>query len=168
MKFDKSRFRRYVGSISEMVAEEILLKQGFDAWLLKAYFPYGIAKKLVRSGLIHYLYRQCRDFKEVSKQVRENIIKELNASFGDKLEPFKQYMEELGFSVKEDEGIREGMTYIPDLVAKKNREIYVIEVKANTGFQFLKEEKLKGLMLAKEYGFVPTVITLTSRLKQLI
>jgi Holliday junction resolvase len=47
-----------------------------------------------------------------------------------------------------------------DLLAKKNRKIYVVEVKANSGKQNLKGEKLEGLLLAKKYGSVPMLVTI--------
>ena len=51
--------------------------------------------------------------------------------------------------------------YTPDLVAKKNGKIYVVEIKATKGaLRYLKGEKLKGLMLAKDYGFSPMLVTL--------
>ncbi len=61
VKFDKSRFRRYIGNIGEMVAQEALMKEGFEVWLLTPYFPVETRKKLPRSGLLtflSYLYKQ--------------------------------------------------------------------------------------------------------------
>ena len=55
--------------------------------------------------------------------------------------------------------------YKPDLLAKKNRKIYVVEVKASSGKQNLRGEKLEGLLLAKKYGFVPMVVTLDVEIK---
>lgn len=41
------------------------------------------------------------------------------------------------------------------------KKIYVVEIKATKGaLGYLKGEKLKGLMLAKDYGFSPMLVTL--------
>jgi Holliday junction resolvase len=48
--------------------------------------------------------------------------------------------------------------YCPDLVAKKDDKIYIIEVKTQKALRYLKKE-LDWLMLAKEYGFSPVVAT---------
>ena len=149
VKFDRSRFRRYIGNIGEMIAQEVLLKEGFEVWLLTPYFP------------------------EVSpappREERQERIK-LKAFFGDKLEAFKQYMEKIGvigkFGILGAALIKTGTpkgeyVYTPDLIAKKDGKIYVVEVKATKGaLRYLKRGKLKGLMLAKDYGFSPMLVTL--------
>lgn len=147
VKFDRSRFRRYIGNIGEMIAQEVLLKEGFEVWLLTPYFP------------------------EVSPFVEERQKRiKLKAFFGDRLEAFKQFMEKLGVIgktgipgaalLKTGAPEREYI-YTPDLVAKKNGKIYVVEIKATKGaLRYLKGEKLKGLMLAKDYGFSPMLVTL--------
>jgi len=35
VEFDRSRFRRYYGNIGEMVAEEFLVRRGFDVFGMK-------------------------------------------------------------------------------------------------------------------------------------
>jgi hypothetical protein len=50
--------------------------------------------------------------------------------------------------------------------AIKSNKIYVIEVKSTRGaLPFLKGEKLKGLMLEREYGFIPTLISLEIKME---
>jgi len=68
--------------------------------------------------------------------------------FGDKLGAFELYRKEI-------HGI-----YMLDLVAKKNDEIYIVEVKTNEAVRYLRGEKLEGLMLARKYGFIPMLATL--------
>lgn len=60
VKFDRSRSRRYIGNIGEMVAQEVLLKEGFEGWLLTPYYhseesPLRKQKKLCMDGLFHFL-----------------------------------------------------------------------------------------------------------------
>lgn len=175
VKFNRSRFRRYVGNIGEMVAQEVLLKEGFQVWLLTPYFPNRapFESRSVGGGLIHslsYLYKQKPGkFRKRKLEDYENKIKALKTFFGDKLEAFKQYTEKLGVIGKtgisgaeliNTEGPEREYIYTPDLVAKKDEKIYVVEIKTGKGIRYLKEEKLKGLMLAKEYGLVPLLVTL--------
>jgi len=94
------------------------------------------------------------EFRKSSMERYESAMKELETFFGDKLEAFKRYVERTHMLDLYE------AKYTPDLVAKKNGKIYVAEVKANSGIQFLKGEKLKGLMLAKQFGFIPMLVTL--------
>jgi len=156
VKFNKSRFRRYQGNIGEMVAEEVLLREGFEVWVCTPYFPDVSpmsGKKLTRGGLVRYLSLSStadeNSIFEWGKDEREKAIKELKTFFGDKLEAFQKYFEEIA-----------AIGYTPDLIAKKNDKIYVVEVKTNKATRYLKGEKLRGLMLARNYGFIPMLITL--------
>jgi hypothetical protein len=191
VEFDRSRFRRYYGNIGEMVAEEFLVRRGFDVWLFTPYSPNEspLRKRgdLGRGGLLHYLsylYLKPPDRNDLgskyivkyggtsyvlSRGVEDyhRKLKELKNFFGEKLEAFSKYVEELGIVRKTSDAEpveilpeREETKYYPDLVAKKSGEIYVVEVKTNTGLGYLKGAKLKGLLLAEKYGFIPTVITL--------
>ena len=187
VKFQKGRLRRYIGNIGEIAVQEVLLKQGFDVWLVTPYYPERGAPRESRMGdaLFHYLiylFEENRGYMyeddrypgrhtnvKPAPENYESKIRALKTFFGDKLEAFKQYIERLGCLgkpgipggalVETEESEREYI-YTPDLVAKKNGEIYIVEVKANTGRVFLTEEQRKGLALAKEYGFIPALITL--------
>jgi len=181
VEFDRSRFRRYYGNIGEMVAEEFLVRRGFDVWLFTPYFPIEspLRKRggLGRGGLLNclrYLYAKPSDRKDLrgkcimeyggasyilSQEECHRGLEELKNFFGEKLESFRKYVEELGI-IGGTSNAQEETKYYPDLVAKKSGEIYVVEVKTNTGLGYLKGAKLKGLLLAEKYGFIPTVITL--------
>jgi len=83
------------------------------------------------------------------------------------LEDFKRYIEKLGVvgavgipgaAQIRAKGPKREYLYTPDLVAKKNQEIYIIEVKVNTG-RIDSEKERRGLMLARDYGFIPMLIT---------
>lgn len=95
--------------------------------------------------------------------------------FGEKLENIKEYMHAIGplrrhVFLKENPNTdttqistivgERGIWYTPDLIAKKDGEIFITEVKANTGIDYLRGQRLEGLLLAKKYGFVPMLITL--------
>jgi len=43
--------------------------------------------------------------------------------------------------------------------------VVVVEVKVGQGINYLKEKSRKGLILAKDYGFIPTLITLDIDIK---
>ena len=96
----------------------------------------------------------------------EKVVEDLKNFFGEKLEDVKAYFESLG--IIGETGITEDIQatrkseriYTPDLVAKKNGEIYIIEVKANSGDSYLKGEKLSGLLSARKFGLVPLLINL--------
>jgi len=94
------------------------------------------------------------------------VFKDLRNFFGEKLEDVKAYFESLGIfgecEITEDahEIQKSKRKYTPDLVAKKNGEIYIIEVKANSGDSYLKGEKLSGLLSARKFGLVPLLINL--------
>jgi Holliday junction resolvase len=55
--------------------------------------------------------------------------------------------------------------YHPDMIAKKNGEIYVIEIKTTGGIRYLKGSPLKGLLMARNYGFIPALITVNVSIK---
>ena len=65
---------------------------------------------------------------------------------GQKMEVFLRYLKKSG--------------YIPDLIAKKGEDIYLVEVKANREFKYLNEEQKIGLKSAREYGFKSMIITM--------
>lgn len=95
---------------------------------------------------------------ESYKQYRKNVIesynevKELLAFIG---ESFEQYVKELNIG-QYDGG---PSLYIPDLVAKKNNKIYIVEVKANTGVRQYRNLN-EASIIAKKYGFIPILMTL--------
>jgi len=202
VEFDKNRFRRYYGNIGEMVAQEVLLKQGFRVWLLTPYFPRKFKRKSIRTGLFHslsYLYRTppnentlrtlykshyegldkkkfdvpaWNDFLKKNIKDYESKVREIKNFFGeDKLTAFRKYMEKLGvigkagiprfalITEKEKEAKHEYI-YTPDLIARKNGDIYIVEIKTGEAISYLKGEKLDEVVLAKQYGFIPILITL--------
>jgi hypothetical protein len=166
VKFDRSRFRRYLGNISEMIVEEVLLQKGFEVWTFVPYFPDTSPfkkKKLARGGLIYSLNFACGRDKDNTLQFdegeREKIVNQLKAFFGEeKLKSFIRYMKDLGVIGKKKR------VYCPDLVAKKDDKIYIIEVKTQKALRYLKKE-WDWLMLAKEYGFSPVVATVDVKIE---
>lgn len=164
-QFDKSRFRKYIGDMGEMVAQEALMKQGFSIWSLHR-FPQSM-KRPMRTGLLDilaYLYRDECESVRISydrdmTRTYERHVKELKNFLGDRFEGFVQYLEEVG-TPHWYVGLERKPTYCPDLVAKRNGEIYVVEIKVGQGIYYLRGDKLKGFTLAKKYGFIPMLITL--------
>jgi Holliday junction resolvase len=55
---------------------------------------------------------------------------------------------------------RRNYLYRPDLVANEGENMYVVEIKVDSGIQHMKEDKLRGLTLAKEYGLILAIVTL--------
>lgn len=70
---------------------------------------------------------------------------------GAKVEDFMKYLDECASLEAEQD-----RTMWPDIVAKKNGELYIIEVKANTGRLALLQRK--ALQIAAKYGFKTRVI----------
>jgi len=126
-------------------------------WLVTAYFPEGMHKR-IGGRLISVLKWIHKDLTDPLFEPEEKRIKELENFLGNRLEDFSQYMEKLGVIGKRPMADREYL-YTPDLVAKKNQELYIIEVKVNTG-KFDSEKEKRGFMLARDYGFIPMLITL--------
>lgn len=142
-----------------MIVEEVLLQNGFEVWSFVPYFPdvLPFKKKLVRGGLIYSLnclYEREKGSTLIQDESREKIVNQLKAFFGEeKLKAFTRYMKRLGVIGKRKH------VYCPDLVAKKDDKICVIEVKTKKALRYLKKEK-DWLILAKDYGFSPIVATL--------
>jgi hypothetical protein len=220
--FSRSRFKTYIGNIGEMIAEEVLEKEGYDLWMMGSYqvdespededYPGPLKsdrRKKRRGNLINalgLLYREqprlpdekslreeyearykgsglltWKEFKsreEAEINMHKRLVKELKTFFGEKLENMRDYMRAIGplrrhVFLRENPHIpladaltqaytivgERGIWYTPDLIAKEDGEIFVTEVKANTGTNYLKGQRLEGLLLAKEYGFVPMLIT---------
>lgn len=170
--FNRSRLVTYYGNIGEIIAQEVLKKQGFEVWLPRpvaneknyiSFFSLKHDEERLSKLRRHYdrlknVYGD--DIKETWQEYRDEYygrhnktLQKIEAFFSDKLEAFRQYSKKLGI----DE-----YRYFPDLIAKKNGEIYMIEVKSSKRArkQYLKGKKLRGLMLAREFGFTPMVITL--------
>lgn len=57
--------------------------------------------------------------------------------------------------------------YQPDFIAKKGDNIFIIEVKTNTGVINTSEE-FQGLIRAKAYGFVPMIVKLKVKLQLIL
>jgi hypothetical protein len=164
--FTKNRFNSYIGNIAEMIAEETLLKQGFAVWGLK---PYHAGIKVER-GMFDTLY-QCLDSASTRnhcKESRELAETQLREFFGEKFDDFWNYMNSIGVFGKE--GIVGAVrispkicyehVYSPDLVVKKGNEIYIVEVKANTGNLKPKSKRIQGLLSARKFGLIPLVVHL--------
>jgi hypothetical protein len=89
----------------------------------------------------------------------EESIKEVSDFFGSKLEAFIKYVDFLGLITKDGALELSGKrTYTPDLIAKKNGEIYIIEVKANSGDLNHKPKRVKALLSAREFGLIPLIV----------
>jgi len=108
-----------------------------------------------------------REELEKDKQLKKQFIKyykstvrRLEALLGkDKIAVVRNYLKDLGHEASAFSGF-----YTPDIVATKDGETYIIEVKANTGRIDTKEE-LEGLLRAKDYGFIPMLITLNVKIR---
>jgi hypothetical protein len=140
VEFSKSRFKTYFGNIGEMIAEEILLKEGFTVWGLK---PYSAGGSRVEISLfddlyfcLSFLYQSNERFYDGTlgyEKTREKAIGILENFFGEKLVAFKNYMESIGVIGKE--GVvgaaqikmaepKSKHVYTPDLVCKKKTMKY--------------------------------------------
>lgn len=175
VEFSKSRFRTYFGNIGELIAEEVLFKQGFHVWGLRPLHAGKVAKE---EGIFSNLFG-CLSFLYPSdyhmyddtlgyEKSRELAIMKLERFFGEKLEDFKKYMESIGVigksglvgAVQINAKTKSKHVYTPDLVVKKDNEIYIVEVKANSGNIYLKPEKVEGLLSARKFGLIPLLINL--------
>ena len=197
IEFRKTRFNTYFGNIGEMIAEEILIKEGYSVWEMRPYScpslpsESKIAKHL--TFYLDYLYKEkpqkdklrteyearytnldpkifsVPSWHDYYRDIVTNylkVVKDLKNFFGEKLEGVKAYFESLGIigetGVTEDiQATRKSeRIYTPDLVAKKDGEIYIVEVKTNSGNSYLKGEKLNGLLSARKFALVPLLINL--------
>ncbi len=173
VQFNRGRFPVYFGNIGEMIAREMLLKDGFEVWLFRPYFPSSpplSGKEVLGSNIIYDLNCLQQVRKSVAGRDTELHIsleeckrraKALEDFFGSTLENFVQYAKRIGLT----EVGRSAHQYAPDMAAKKDGRIYIVEVKVNTGALYLKGEKLQALKLAREYGFIPMLITLNIDMK---
>lgn len=179
-KFDRNRLRVYYGNIGEIIAQQVLKKQGFEVLLTR---PVGYGRDFLS---IFRLPKMDEEVKELRKYYdslpsfrkkketwneflkgKENWIKETietvkasRAFFGGQLNAFKQYLKELKFDVASKR------KYTPDLIAKKGEKIYVIEVKSTRGaLKFLRGKKLRGLLLARKYGLIPSIVSFNLRIE---
>jgi hypothetical protein len=176
VEFNKRRFNTYFGNIGEMLAEEKLSTAGFETWGLKPFHAGSRPKTEIfydnLFSCMHFLYEsneRCYYDGLTYEETREKGIRMLKEFFGERFLCFKNYMERIGVigkigivgasQIKMVEP-KSRHVYTPDLVAKKNGEIYIVEVKTNSGISYLKGEKLKGLLSAKKFGLVPLLIKL--------
>jgi len=217
--FSRNRFKTYIGNIGELIAEEVLEKEGYEIWMMKPYYADQLPededfvgrsqsdrRKKRRGALIgtlgllykeqprlpsakvlrefhkarsrvlpHETFKELKNQEEAKINMHKRLVKELETFFGEKLGNIKEYMCAIGplhryvflrekpntdFTQTSAIVGERGIWYMPDLIAKKDGEIFVTEIKANTGINYLKGQKLEGLLLAKKYGFVPMLITL--------
>jgi len=154
LKIDRRRFNTYLGNIGEIMAEEYLRENGFQTWLIR---PLYIGEKVAGKRVDHLWLFHPQRFRTINGHItgvefNEEELKVLKRFFEDKVDDFRNYME----SILSDTEYK----YRPDLLAKKNGTIYIVEVKVNSGTQYLKGEKLRGLLLATEYGFTPMLVTI--------
>jgi hypothetical protein len=152
--FNRGRFRTYYGNIGELIVEESLAKEGFEVWQFR---PYSIDEQADIRFALAPLYR--RQYGELKETERTRL---LQAFFEGNLQNFERYVEETNIMTYDAEqlGSKRHRKYKPDMLAKKDGKVYVVEVKTNSGKQNLKGEKLEGLLLAKKFGFAPMVVTL--------
>lgn len=136
VEVNKSRFATYFGNIGEMLAGQVLLKQGFSVWGLR---PIHAGKLRTERGVFGDLYT-CLSFLYPSNEriydgtlgyekSRELAVKRLEIFFGEKFEGFKKYIESIGVIGKT--GIvgasrtliktKSEHVYTPDLVVRKTR-----------------------------------------------
>jgi hypothetical protein len=180
--FRKSRFRTYFGNIGEMIAEEILLKEGFTVWGFRPYHDGGSKQNTMPFYdnlyfCMNFLYEsneRCYDEGLTYEETREKGIGLLKDFFGEKLVYFKKYLESIGVigktsivgwsQIKMTEP-QPKHVYTPDLVAKKGKEIYVVEVKTNSGNIHLKPEKVQGLLSARKFGLIPLIVHMNIDIK---
>lgn len=179
-EFNRSRLRVYYGNIGEIITQEILRRQGFEVWLPrpiadeKDYLNIFRLPEIDEDSLRRRYNIHCKagsikeddmSWEEYLSRHKEHIrnerkdVKATFAFFGDQLHSFQGYLKRLK---------SESIKYYCDLVAKKEEKIYLIEVKSTKhARQFLKGEKKRGLMLAKEYGFFPAVVTMIVKIEAL-
>lgn len=217
--FSRNRFKTYIGNIGELIAEEVLEKEGYEIWMMGSYYadqepededfhsPLKSDRRKKRRGALisalgllrkeqprlpsakvlrelhkersrvlpHETFKEFKNREQAKINMYKRLVKELETFFGERLENIKEYMCAIG-PLRRYVFLREncntdftqisaivgerGIWYTPDLIAKKDGEIFVTEIKANTGINYLKGQKLEGLLLAKKYGFVPMLITL--------
>ena len=166
----------YCDKMVEIITEEVLCKQEFEVWIPRAviceedFLTIRHLPELDEDSLRRHYYFYCRvgSIKEedlsleqyISNHKRKhenyiqnekNRIKATTVFLDDQLNSFKEYLRSL-----ESESIK----FNCDFVAKKDRKIYIIQVKSTKGaLQFLRGKRLKGLLLAREFGFIPTLIS---------
>ena len=176
-KFNRSRLRVYYGNMGEIIAQEVLRRQGFEVWLarlvgspqdfLRVFHMPEMDEEL--KGLRrHYdnlpsfrreeeTWKKFLERQENHLRSRIESAKANRAFFGEQLDAFKEYMKRL----KSD-----SIKYYCDLVAKKDTKIYLVEVKSTKGARkLLKGEKLRGLVLAREYGFIPSIVSFSLKIE---
>ena len=170
VNFSKSRFQTYFGNIGEMIAEETLSIEGFEVckwspfstpnigsnkinnnlrYCLRCLYIIDPDEGKVKIGENEYVFFQVVDYKKIMKQ--------LKSFFGDKLVKIKEYIDFLRIFDPNKKPL-----YIPDLVAKKDKEIFVIEVKTNSRNIYKKrnKEKLEGLLASRNFGLIPMLVNL--------
>ena len=167
-EFDRSRLRVYYGNIGEIIAQELLRRQGFEVVLTR---PVANEKDYFRIDLVQKMDESIEELnkgyeKEFLNYHKEYIEKEITrekstrAFFGEQLNAFKQYLKKLKIQVVGER------LYKPDLIAKRDGKIYVVEVKSTKGaLKFLKGKWLNGFLLAKEYGFIPALVSFNLKIE---
>ncbi len=183
VEFDRRPIRSTIGRIGEVVVQQFLRKNGYEAHeflrisnILFGQYGEGLkrdyelfktdskrARDLYRS--IHYTAPTENFDKELwdgffSKKENLEAYKRYRAGIIETYDEVKKFAAFLGNELKNFERYaKEPRPYTPDIVAKKDNKIYLVEVKANAGVRQLRELKA-GAMIAKKHGFVPILATL--------
>lgn len=155
-----------IDKIGEITALHFLRENGFKVYdkmddcryliEMKDFYNTLLDDKKARKWyLVHYgsmdtKWEDVEDEYERRRKVNiehyQKVAKKLETFVGkDKFENFEEYWGKI--------------THHPDFVAKKSKKIYIVEVKANTGRIDTKKE-MEDFMLAKDYGFIPMLVTL--------
>lgn len=168
IEFSKNKLISYIGNIGEIITEQILMKEGYEVCKWKPYsagdsLPEPLVKHNLRLSMERLSHKHKPDESVIvngqtvhlTYEYDDNseIERDLKEFFGEKFKDFKKYVGNLGLFKEAGNVI-----YSPDLVAKKENQIYVIEVKTNSGK--LTEKKREGLVSAKRFGFVPVIVNI--------
>jgi len=79
VRFNKSRFRKYIGIIGEIVVREVLRKKGFEVWLVTAYY---LEDEKVGGGLFNLLSWMYKDEADSSWEPEEKKSKNSRTFLG--------------------------------------------------------------------------------------
>jgi hypothetical protein len=177
VNFSESRkkFNSYFGNMGEVIAQEVLSKEGFDVCRWSPMGGDGTKFTIYNSlgRCLRYLYPIEKEriitidgvtyhTKTYFEEKPEKIIKQLKRFFGEKITNLKRYVDSLNIFPQPKTPL-----YIPDLVAKKDDEIYIVEVKTNSGTIYGKRQttRLRALLSARQFDLTPLLIHFNLRLE---
>ena len=168
-KFHNRHLKMYYDNVVDIIAEELLRKQGFELGLKK---PIGTKEAFDSLFSIPDLEERKKDWRHFY-DIHPSFWKEQN-SWEDYLEThIAHFRYEVDKVIRNREFFGEKIArnlfdyleklnsrYIPDLIAKKNEKIYIIEVRnREEASKFLKGKKYRSLLLARKYGFIPLLVS---------